>query len=207
MNVASAVLLAASLALEAAAPAIAAERFEIAPFLGYRIGGDFQDEVTDSDLEVDESSSFGLAVSRSLDPGRRVEIWYANQSSEISADDGAFTGDPLFDLNVHYLHLGGTVVMDQARALQTFVSGGVGVTHFDPDRGGLDSETRLSLSLGFGGKSYLTRNAGLRIDVRWIGTLMDSDAALFCVDGSCAVRVDGSLFSQWELGAGAFVAF
>lgn len=38
---------------------------------------------------------------------------------------------------------------------------------------------------------------GVRLDARWIGTLMDSNSAMFCDDGSWAIRVDGGLFTQW----------
>jgi len=188
-------------------PVIADPDIEVAPFVGYRGGGGFEDRDTAGDLDVDESASFGVAVSRSLDRRRRLELWYSRQSSEVTGDNGTFTGNPLFDVDVHYLHLGGTVEVDDSTAFRSFVSGGLGVTHFDPDRSGLDAETRLSLSLGVGGKTYFSRNAGLRLEARFIGTLMDNDSSLFCVDGSCALQVDGGLFGQWEFGAGVFVAF
>lgn len=199
--------IAAVLAAALAQPLAAAEPgWELAPYAGYRGGGSFEDLTTADGLDVDESASFGLSVSRPLDPGRRFEVWYSRQASEMTGE-GTFTGDPLFDLDVHYLHLGGTVEIDDTGAFQPFVSGGLGVTHFDPDRGGLDSETRLSLSLGLGTRTYFTPRFGLRLDARWIGTLMDGDGAIFCVDGSCAVAVESDLFSQWELGAGLFVVF
>ncbi len=186
----------------AAAPPAAERTVEIAPYAGYRGGGTFKDGPTENDLDVDESASFGLTISRSLDSGRRVELWYGHQSSNI-AEGGA----PLFDLDIQYLHVGGTVAIDETNVFHPFVSGGIGLAYFDPGRSGLGSETRPSLSLGVGAKAYLLRNVGVRLDARWIGALMDNNSAVFCADGSCAVRVDGSLFSQWEIGAGVFVAF
>lgn len=186
--------------------AVAQARYEVSPYLGYRAGGTFEDANTAADLDVDESGAAGIMLSRALDPGRRLELWYSRQSTAI--EGGApVTGNPLFDTNVHYLHLGGTVAADETAGIHPFVSGGIGATHFSPDRSGLGSDTRLSMSLGVGGRVYLSANMGLRLDARWIGTLMDNDSALFCDDGSCAVRVDGGLFSQWEVGAGVFFGF
>lgn len=138
--------------------------------------------------------------------GRRLELWYSRQASELTSS-GPVTGEPLFDIDVHYLHLGGTVAAGEWDAVRPFVSGGLGVTHFSPGRSGLGSDTRLSMSLGAGGRIPLGPAIGLRLDARWIGTLMDSNSTLFCDDGSCALQVDGDLLSQWELGAGVYFAF
>lgn len=190
----------------AAGSAAAQARYELSPYLGYRGGGTFEDANTAADLDVDESGAAGVMFSRALDPGRRLELWYSHQSTGIE-NSAPVTGNPLFDMDVHYLHLGGTVAADETADIHPFVSGGIGVTHFSPDRSGLDSDTRLSMSLGVGGRVYLSSNMGLRLDARWIGTLMDNDSSLFCDDGSCAVRVDGDLLSQWEVAAGVFFRF
>lgn len=108
---------------------------------------------------------------------------------------------------MHYLHLGGTVAAGEWDAVHPFVSGGLGITHFSPGRSGLGSDTRLSMSLGAGGRIPLGSAIGLRFDARWIGTLMNSNSTLFCDDGSCALQVDGDLLNQWELGAGMYFAF
>lgn len=193
-------------ALSTAAGNAADTGYEINPYFGYRGGGGFNDTNTAADLDIDESSAAGFTLSRPLDPGRRLELWYSRQASELTSS-GPVTGEPLFDIDVHYLHLGGTVAAGEWDAVHPFVSGGLGVSHFSPGRSGLGSDTRLSMSLGAGGRIPLGPAVGLRFDARWVGTLMNSDSTLFCDDGSCALQVDGDLLHQWELGAGMYVAF
>src|SRR5690606_381982 len=130
MDTARAALAAAPLALAVAAPPVIADpTIEVAPYIAYRGGGGFMDRDTENDADVDESASFGVAISRALDPGRRLELWYSRQATEVTGE-GDFTGDPLFDLEIHYLHLGGTVEVDEWSAFRSFVSGGIGITHF-----------------------------------------------------------------------------
>ena len=110
-----------------------------------------------------------------------------------------------FDLEVHYLHLGGTVDVAQEK-WTPFVSGGLGMTHLSPNRYGLDNETLFSLSLGGGLKWYPTNRLGLRFEVRGYGTLSDSSGSLFC-DTGCDLEVRGNLLPQYETNLGLIFRF
>ena len=52
---------------------------------------------------------------------------------------------------------------------------------------------------------------GIRLEARAYGTLMDANTDLFCQTGPdmniCAIRIDGSLLSQFELFAGVVFRF
>lgn len=178
---------------------------ELGLFQAYRGGGGFVDEGTGEELDIDESGAVGFHLSVMQTPGRYIEFRYSRQQSELVAD-GPFTGNPLFDLDIHYAHVGGAVFYGN-QALQPFLAGGMGATYLDPRAQGLDSETRFSLSLGGGVRLHFTERVGMRIEGLGMFTLMDSDTALFCAAGRCALRVDGSGFSQFQLGAGVFLVF
>jgi len=187
-----------------AAPA-KAQQWELAPFVGWRFGGDFDDSETGDDYDIDDSTSYGMIVSWTQDYQRQIEVLYSFQATEIDSG-GRFVGDPVLDLDIHYLHLGGIFAPGASKRWRPFVSGGIGLTHLDPDRSGLDTETNVSLSLGVGVKAFFTENVGVRLEARGYLTILDSDTRLFC-SGGCAVQVEASGFQQGEVFLGLIAAF
>lgn len=191
-------------------PAIA-EDFEITPFAGYTWGGEFTDSVTGTTLKVNETSNYGVMVDINLvninkDELSQVELYFSHQATQLKTDNGTFTGSPLFDLDIDYYHLGGTYGMDLGK-VKPFVVGTLGVTHMVPQGPGLDALTKFSLSLGGGVKLFATNRIGLRLEGRWFGTLFNGSGSAFCTTGTCAINVQGDLFSQFVANAGLIIAF
>lgn len=176
---------------------------ELTPFAGFRFGGGFTDNTTDADLDVDEGESLGLILDVRATPETQYELFYSFQKTELQGN-GLLGGDPLFDLDIHYLHLGGTYLFPGERVVP-FVGGGLGLTYFSPDGPGLDSEVYFSLSLGGGAKIPISKRVGLRLEGRGFLTILPDSSDLFCVSSggaACAVRVQGDVFGQVELLAG-----
>lgn len=184
----------------AAPPAV-----EITPMAGYRGSGGFKDPDTDATLDLDESSSFGLILNVDHDENTQWEFMLSRQSTEMQTG-AAFMGDRLFDLDVIYATAGGIYVWRDPK-VEPFVGAGIGFTHMAPDDTQYDSETRLLFSLVGGYKFLLTDSIGLRIEVRGYQTLMSSDTAVFCGNGSCVARVESDGFGQLEFNAGLVVRF
>ena len=185
------------------APARADWGVSLTPFAGFRFGGSFEDNTTGLDLDVDEGASFGLILDVQATDETEYELFYSFQKTELQGD-GRFGGDPLFDLDIHYLHIGGTYLVPGERA-RPFVGGGLGLTYFSPDGPGLDSEIRFSLSLGGGVKIPISKRVGLRFEGRGFLTFLPENSDIFCVSSggaACAVRVQGDVFGQVELLAG-----
>jgi hypothetical protein len=187
------------------APPASAQRFELTPFAGWRFGGDLDEPDSDVDYDIDEHASYGLVFSWTLDYARQFEVLWSYQPTQVDSG-GIFGGDPVLDLDVHYVHIGGTYVPGGSKRFRPFVSGGIGLTHMSPDRSGLDSETDFSLSLGVGVKAYLNDHLGLRLEARGYLTAMDSKTRLFC-SGGCEVQVEASGFRQGEILLGVVAAF
>lgn len=184
-----------------------AERgFEITPFAGFRFGGSFEDNTTGTDFQVGETGSFGVILGLRDTPETHYELLYSFQRTELNGG-GIFGGAPLFDLDIHYLHLGGTYEFPGEKKVIPFVSGGLGVTFLVPTGAGLDSSTNFSFSLGGGVKVPISSRVGVRLEGRGYLTILPDSTEVFCVSSggaSCAVRVQGDVLGQFELLAGIY---
>lgn len=186
--------------------ALAERGFEITPFAGFRFGGSFEDNTTGTDFKVGETGSLGLILGLRDTPETHYELFYSFQRTELTGG-GIFGGAPLFDLDIHYLHLGGTYEFPGERKVVPFISGGLGVTFLIPTGEGLDSSTNFSMSLGGGAKVPVTGRMGLRFEGRGYMTILPDSTEVFCVSSggaACAVRITGDVLWQFELLAGIY---
>jgi hypothetical protein len=186
-------------------PALArAERgVELTPFAGFRFGGSFEEKVTGVDLDAREGAAFGLILGVQADPDSQYELFWAVQRTRLETD-GLFGRTPLFDLDIHYLHIGGRHVVP-GEGVRPFVSGGLGLTFFIPKGGEPGSKTRFSVSLGGGVKVPFSKRVGLRLEARGFLTILPESTEIFCVSAggaACDVRVQGDVFGQVQLLAG-----
>ena len=189
-----------------AASTAAAQTFEITPFGGWRFGGGFTDLETGADLDLDDSLSYGVILSIPWnDPPRsRVELIWSRQDTTVSPP-GA--NDPLLDLDVQYLHVGGMVPFKTPNdRLETLISGGVGATFMRPGTDGAGSEVLFSLSVGVGLLYHASDHIGIRLEARGYYTFTEADAAIFCA-GGCVIAFSTGGFGQGELTAGLQIAF
>lgn len=194
-----------SLGLLSAAAAADEPVFRVAPHAGGRIGGSFEDGETGANRDLEESASFALALELRHGPGTWWQLWYSRQGSEIVEPDARL------DVDVEYLHVGGTAPIREGERVNSFVSGGIGATRFSPGTSGYDDETRFSFSLGVGLEMPLAEHVALRLEARGYMTLMDTDSAVFCATGGaedfCRIVAGGSSLLQFELLAGLSFAF
>ncbi len=186
-------------------PADAAQ-FEITPFAGFTWGGTFTDSVTGTTLRADDTKSYGLMLDFQIDERTQYELYVSRQATRLRTDKGPFTGNPLFDLDIEYYHIGGTYTEAEGK-VKPYVVGGLGATHMVPQGPGLNAETKFSFDLGGGVKLQATERIAFRLEGRWFGTLFNGSGAVFCSNGVCAVNVQGDLFSQFVANAGVSFGF
>jgi len=176
---------------------------EITPYVGYAIGGSFTDNATGADLDVQEGGSYGLVLDLPDTPETQYELFYGLQRTKVTGG-GTFGGETLFDLDIHYLHLGGTYLFTGEK-VRPFLSGGLGATHFVPHGSGLDRKTYFSVSLGGGVKIPISGHVGLRFEGRGFMTILPDSTEIFCVSSggaTCNVKVQGDVLGQVLLMAG-----
>ena len=190
--------------LVAASPLLARadDGLAFVPFVGYRHGGSILHQISPDPRELDERQNWGFSFTSTSADTTRYQFLYAHQGTRLT--DRTDTRDA-FDLDVHYLHLGGTVDLPHEE-LVPFFTGGIDMTHMNPGRPGYGDETRLSLSLGGGLKWNPSDRFGVRFELRGYGTLANTGEGLLCHSG-CGEELKGYLFPQFETNLGLIYRF
>jgi hypothetical protein len=181
----------------------------ITPFIGYRMGGQFDGEGNSSEeVELDDASTFGLILNAPADANTEWELFYSRQSAGVHSATVAL--DPSLEIDISHILLGGTYVFEGQLA-RPFISAGIGAAHLSPDASGYHSDTVFGFGLGGGAQIFPESRIGLRLEGRLLGAVIDSDSAIFCQSGpqgaTCAFRASGDVLWQFEIFAGLAVRF
>lgn len=193
----------------AISPAAAETEYELTPFLGYRAGGGFEEFPLGPDLDIEQSSSYGLILDIPLGGGgSQLEIMWSRQSTELDAG-GPLVSLPLFDIDIDYFHVGGVYNWGyEEDKIRPFVLGTLGVTLLSPEPSSLDSETNFSAGFGGGVKVFASDHVGFRFEGRGYLTFLDSTGSgIFCGPSGCLVGVSSDVLGQFEGRAGLIIAF
>jgi len=183
-----------------------AEGFQITPFMGYRMGGQFEEDGTGVELDLAEEETYGIVIGMDVSPGKQYEFFYSYQSSRLTSG-GTVDPSALTDMDVEYFHIGGRDYWDSG-AVRTFVVGAVGATHFDLHSSSLSAETRFSISAGGGVELAVSERVGIRLEGRGFATLFDGEGSFFCDSSSgCVILVSSNVFLQFEVAAGLTFKF
>jgi hypothetical protein len=181
-------------------------RYEVTPFVGFRMGGSFTRIDTGQSVKVDEHGSQALTFDVLANDSTLYELFYGRQSTQLVG-----AGSTPARLRVEYLHIGGLVPFEGTPRLNPYFGGGLGFTHFSPDPSRGSDDTRFSLSLALGVRVPLNPHFSLRFEGRGYMTLIPANTAIFCRSdqngGLCAVHLQGAAFFQADLLAGAAFAF
>ena len=178
----------------------------ITPFGTFRMGGQFEDAATGASRSLENHPGFALAVG--LNPHespQHYEVFYSRQQTRVG-------GNAPFDIDVEYLHFGGTFDYgDEPEHSSPYVVGGIGATRMTPHGSGLEEETHWSLSLGGGVKVPLAKRVLARLELRGYFTFLNSNSDVCCVStngsANCAIRVRGSGLFQGDALAGVSFGF
>jgi len=189
-----------------ASTASAAE-LELTPFWGYTWGGDFDDIPAIDSIEIGDDDSYGLTLGFMTSDVTQIELLWSHQETDL--DIRPTIGQvSTVGLNVDQYHIGGLYLPGTGSdRVSPFVSFSLGVTVFNP--AGLGSEDRFSFSLGGGLKYFLGERVGLRLQLRWTPTYVNSTSeGVFCDPfGFCYVVQDAHYVNQTEASAGLIIKF
>lgn len=181
--------------------------FQAALHGGYRVGGSLEDADTGDDADFEDGSSFALALELRFAQGddRFYQLWYSRQGTDVT--DGLET----HDVDIEYLHIGGTLPFGGYERVQPYFAAGLGATRFSSSSPGADDRTNFSGSMAFGLEIPLAKHAAIRLEARGYLTAVDTDNAFFCRsdggDGVCRIVASGSTILQAEALAGILVRF
>jgi hypothetical protein len=180
---------------------------QLAAYAGYRVGGSLEDSVSGDAHDLDDGTSLALALEFRYGKGddRYLQLWYSRQDSSVN--DGLAD----HDVDIEYLHFGGTVPFGDYEKAQAYLALGLGATRFSASGAGTKDLTRFSGSLGVGVAMPASEHVAFRLEARGYVTVVDSDTTIFCRSdngsGFCRIVASGSTIVQAELLAGFAVRF
>jgi hypothetical protein len=154
-------------------------RFEITPFGGYRLKGDFDARSSNTfdprlNVKIDDSAVFGATLDIPLNRNWQLEILANRQRSSFIVDQGLFEPtNTLGDVDLTMVHAGFLLQWGEGQ-VNPFITASAGVTHIDPKFHELSSDNRFSASLGGGAKIFFNPNIGLRLEARGFWTDLDT---------------------------------
>lgn len=191
------------------------QNVEITPFGGYRFGGDFDvsDESGDTDaassVKLGDSGSYGLLLDLRHSDITTYQFLYSEQKTTADVNDPDASVRSV-DTTLRILQFGGTY-RGPGDVVQPYLAATVGGTNIRTTGNSSQSDTFFSGSIGVGVNIMPASRIGFRLEARAYGTLTDSDTDLFCQTGPelnvCAVRVKGTILSQFETFAGFTLRF
>lgn len=176
---------------------------DLSLLVGYTVSGDFENVDTRSEVAIDETPSYALAIDFPYRnrPDQRVGLYLSHQDTAFS-DDAA-----LADSDVAITHLQFTAMTLWLRGRwEPFVLLGLGGVHYAPADASLKSLTRLSAQVAGGFNYQVTDSFLLRGGVRWVPTFFDGSGAAFC-DGGCSLGISGTVWSQVVIDTGVQFRF
>jgi len=180
-----------------------AQSVSIGPFYGYRFGGEFEDPASGENLRIKDNPSIGVYLDVEVDDsGLKFEFLYSYQ--DTSVDLSSITPFGENDLDIHVFQFGGVQELYDGR-FRPYVAGYVGASYFDMP--GVGSDLRFSFTVAGGANYYLTPRLGLRLDVRGIGTVVESNGGFVCANGGCVVAYSGDVLWQGEATGSVFFTF
>jgi hypothetical protein len=192
------VLILVVIVLVAAAPPARAENWEVTPFLGYRTGGNVTEIESGNQVDFDVTPTWGVSLGRWISPETRIEGTWSHQLTDLEGY--------AFGVNIDHLHVAGVYEPVPKGKAGGYVLASAGVTNFNPSASGAGSDTRLSGSVGGGGRFRLSPRMSLRAEARLWAVLTSANAAVFC-DQGCVFAFSGGGMLQFELSLGLAIAF
>ena len=187
-------------------------RFELTPFVGYRLGGSF-DIASDSDsgesVDLDPAASYGIGFGVYRDNQSFYELLYSRQQASLDSNDASLAN---VDVDIEYFQVGGTALFETAEQwMVPYLSLTIGATRLSPQQGGYDDETKFSGSIGGGLRMPFNERVAATFGLRGYLTLVDSDTGIFCLSdatgATCLLRTSGSTIFQGEALLGLTVRF
>jgi hypothetical protein len=181
----------------------AAQRVEVTPFAGYRLGSGFGWPVTGPVAEPAGAPSFGIAVDVRIGHGEAVEVLFTRQQARVDVFDPV-DGFARVLVTVDQWQFGGTQEIGRGR-IRPFFAGTLGVARFaQPGY----SEVHFSVGGGGGAEFFATRHVALRLDGRVYATFVDGGSTVgVCSPGLCVISLDVSVVWQADFTAGVTFAF
>jgi hypothetical protein len=194
--------------LVAAPVTAAAQRVEVVPFGGYRIGGSGAAGSASLPVVYDAGGgvSFGAIVDVPYGPprdGLKFEALFSRERSSIEVDPPSLFDPPeRVDVTIDHLMVGGVQELDTGPG-RAFIGGLFGLSRFAAPG---EVDVRFTVGLSGGAKFFANRHVGLRLDMRGYMTIVSLGGTAAC-SGGCVASFTINPAFQADLTAGIIIAF
>lgn len=179
-----------------------AQTVEVAPFGGYRFGGDLFERVTGQAVDLDGAPVVGGVVNVALHEGLWFEGLYSHQAARVTVGDAPGVPSRRWRVVVDHWLAGGLQEFGEGPA-RPFLTGMLGLTRYVAED---DNEIRFVVSAGGGVKLHPAQRFGIRLDGRVFTTFADIDGrAIACSPGVCFFSIHADVVWQAEFSAGLVV--
>ena len=186
------------------APALRAQGVELAPFGGYRLGGDLYEVYTGTRLYLVGAPCVGVTADIFVREGTSVTFIYSRQQARVEGTGASGAPVRYGTLFVEHWHAGATQELDGGQ-VRPFLSGSLGLTRFG---GPQASEVRFSLAGSAGVKLMPSPHLGARLESRLYAVWLEGGIGrTICGGYGCAFDLDVVLLWQLEFTAALVVAF
>jgi len=183
---------------------VSAQTVEVAPFAGYRVGGDFFERVTNQQVDLDGASTLGGVLNVAMHDGLWFEGMATHQQAEVDVAGTGLVPSKRWRITVDHWMAGGLQEFGEGRA-RPFLTGLLGLTRYASEG---DNEIRFVVSAGGGVKLRPLRHLGARLDGRVFTTFADVEGrTIACSPGFCLVTFNADIVWQAEFSAGIVIAF
>ena len=179
---------------------------ELTPMWGYAFEGEFDDEETGETLEIADEAAFGFRLAYDYEYNSQIEFLYSHQETELSTGH-LFPTETLYDLDVDYYHIGGSLFWGRGGELEPHFTGTMGLTHFNPEDSRVDSLIRFSMGFGGGVRYFPVKQVGLYTGVRGLVTFVNSDVKVYSGSRGSYAIVKADDVWQFQVYAGLIFVF
>ncbi len=182
--------------------------FEITPYVGYQSGGKFDIEGTDEKGHVSSQVAYAIALNFRDNNETQYQVFYSRQPAHMDATSTFPNG---VDVDIDYIHFGGTVRVDPGSFLEPYIVGTVGATLLSPNLPSAHNSQVFSIAFGAGLRVPVRPQFNILMEGRAFLSFLPSGGALFCSSGQtgagCRIQGSGSVFTQYALMVGASFEF
>jgi hypothetical protein len=183
---------------------LSAQGVEVAPFGGYRFGGDFFEIITGQPVDLDGAVSMGIVLDVPLAEGLHVEGLFTHQHAHVSVPGRLIQPATRWRISVDHWQ-GGSLQEFGRGHVRPFLTVNLGLTRYAAEA---DSELRFTLGAGGGVKVFATPHLGLRLDGRVFATFVDAQGSVIACSGrTCFLALHANVVWQAEFTAGVVVRF
>ena len=151
-------------------------------------------------FDIKSNPMFGLSLYIDAVYGMQAELTYMRQESKVTFRTSQGRED-ICNLATSFYHIGLNRALRTGRFVP-YTGFSLGMTEFNPDLSGADTEYKFSMSVSLGGKFFFNDRLGLRLQGRFITSLLNASGGIFIGPGGSGVSFGGSGIAQWTLGGG-----